>query len=155
MHAEPRKEIFVKRSWPKVTALLLVAVMLSGCIGTAKDEKKIHRVLSQFEAAMLAMDARKLADLCSYPLNVDGGEIPTKEEAAELFDWLFFEVVEEYHEFSINQRDITVGVNEATAAATVSFDFTLIDDEKVTYDEPAFFRFLKVGGSWKIAAISM
>ena len=98
------------KSKSALVGLLLVAVMFVGCTGggsLATDEHKIHGVLNQYESAMKARDAERLAGLATYPLYMDGTYFATKEDAIAAFT-LSFLFITEVHEFKVINRQITI-----------------------------------------------
>lgn len=91
--------------------LLLDAVLLVGCLGgsgtsSVTDEQTIHSLLNRYQTAMKGMDAEGIANLFSYPIELDGEILEDKEHAILIFSFVF-ELIH-IHEYELKDREVII-----------------------------------------------
>lgn len=141
----------LKRFLTAVFVLGLAAV-LTGCLGGGTgitDEDAVHSLLNQYEQAFRTKDAKKLADLYTYPIEIDGASFENAEEAAFYYT-LSFEFLTEVHEFELFDRTLMITGSEATAEVTAKSKITLLG-ETLEDNVPGILMLRKVESQWRIA----
>lgn len=166
-----------KTSLLAITALLLISVLTSGCIFNFGAEKKINKVLDQYEKAMIKGDSEALVSLIiakdyieALPENDEEEEITiTDDHVASLkaiFDRVFTAL--QYETYKIENREITVTKDKATVEAKLiekihylspeeglAEGYALEENESVDEEQPVsesvVFELQKVGSNWKVA----
>lgn len=144
-----------KTSLLAITALLLISVLTSGCIFNFGAEKKINKVLDQYEKAMLEQDAKALVNLLIVKDVVEAmpEEIqPPSEEDDwnEFLESLLEQSMEKHEKYKLEKRNIKVNKDSAVVNA-VEVSASLIDDDLVDDEVSMVFELRKISSSWKIS----
>lgn len=141
-----------------VLLLLMLTLTIAGCGGgggsssVVTDDQQINRLLDQCESAVKAKDAKKLAGMISYPIEIGGETYINGGQVAETLN-MMFEYVDRIHECELRGRTWTIDSNGSRAIVKGELDFQITVSGETLLDRlPITLVLRNVGNRWMISS---